>query len=345
MEYRQLGSSDLQVSRICLGTMTWGGQNSEAEAHQQLDYAFSRGVNFLDTAEMYPIPPAADSQGMTERYIGSWLRKRGNREQMIIASKVTGPGAFVSYIRNNMRLDRHNIRAAIEGSLQRLGTDYIDLYQLHWPDRATNFFGQLDYNHRPEQDGTPLLESLQALNELVEEGLVRQVGVSNESPWGLMSYLALSEKHSLPRMVSVQNPYNLLNRTLEVGLSEVMLRERVDLLAYSPLAFGTLTGKYLDDQRPAGARLTLYPHYARYLTDAGIEATSRYAALAAEWGMQPNQMALAFVNSRAFVGSNIIGATSLEQLQSNLESVTVAPDSELLEAIEAIHRDHPNPCP
>ncbi len=345
MQYRQLGGSDLRVSRICLGTMTWGGQNSEAEAHQQLDYALSRGVNFLDTAEMYPIPPGPASQGLTERYIGSWLNKRGNREQLVIASKVTGPGNFVSYMRKDMRLDRRNIRAAIEGSLQRLGTDYIDLYQLHWPDRACNFFGQLDYRHQPEKDGAPLLETLEALAELVQEGLVRQIGVSNESPWGLMRYLALAEKHELPRMVSIQNPYSLLNRTLEVALTEVMLREQVDLLAYSPLAFGTLTGKYLDHQRPAGARLTLFAHYARYLTPAGIEATERYVALAREHGMAANQMALAFVNSKAFVGSNIIGATSVEQLQSNLDSQLLTLDPALMEALEAIHLSRPNPCP
>ena len=345
MKYRQLGNSDLKVSRICLGTMTWGGQNSEEEAHQQLDYAFSRGVNFLDTAEMYPIPAHSDTQGRTERYIGSWLKKHNNRDQVIIASKVTGPGAFVSHIRDNMHLDRRNIRAAIEGSLQRLGTDYLDLYQLHWPDRVVNFFGQHDYQHQPEKDGTPLLESLEALSELVKDGLVRQIGVSNESPWGVMKYMSLAERYRLPALVSVQNPYSLLNRTLEVGLTEVMQRENVDLLAYSPLAFGTLTGKYLGDQRPAGARLTLFPHYARYLTDAGQHATQRYVDLAKEHGLAPNQMALAFVNSRRFVGANIIGATNLEQLKSNLASIELTLSQDLLKEIETIHLSRPNPCP
>ncbi|MCW8885911.1 MAG: NADP(H)-dependent aldo-keto reductase [Motiliproteus sp.] len=345
MKYNQLGNSDLKVSRICLGTMTWGGQNSEKQAHEQLDYAFSRGVNFLDTAEMYPIPPAQHHYGDTERFIGSWMKKRGNREQVVIASKVAGPGAFVSYIREDMRLDRSNIRAAIEGSLQRLGTDYIDLYQLHWPDRVTNFFGQHDYRHKPKKDGTPLLETLEALSELVKEGLVRQIGVSNETPWGLMRYLALAEQHDLPGMVTVQNPYNLLNRTLEVGLTEVLLRENVDLLAYSPLAFGTLTGKYLNGQMPAGSRLALYKHYVRYITEAGMKATEQYVELARDHGLEPNQMALAFVTQQPFVGGNIIGATSMEQLRSNLDSIELTLSDDLLTAIDKIHLDRPNPCP
>ncbi|MEH6812312.1 MAG: NADP(H)-dependent aldo-keto reductase [Motiliproteus sp.] len=345
MEYRQLGGSSLKVSRICLGTMTFGGQNNEAESQQQLDYAVSRGVNFFDTAEMYPIPPGKELQGDTERYLGRWMKERSNRQDVVIATKVTGPGAFVSYIRENMRHDRANIRAAIEGSLKRLGTDYIDLYQLHWPDRAANYFSQLDYRHKPEHDGTPLLETLEAMSELVKEGLVRQIGVSNETAWGVMSYLALAEKHDLPKMVSIQNPYSLLNRSVEVGLAEVMQREQVDLMAYSPLAFGTLTGKYLNGQMPQGSRLSLFKHYVRYLTEAGEKATAKYVQLARDHGLEPNQMALAFVNSRAFVGGNIIGATTLEQLHSNLDSITVKLSDEVLAAIESIHSEHPNPCP
>ncbi|MEH6627471.1 MAG: NADP(H)-dependent aldo-keto reductase [Motiliproteus sp.] len=345
MKYRQLGGSSLKVSRICLGTMTFGGQNDEAESQQQLDYAVSRGVNFFDTAEMYPIPPGKELQGDTERYLGRWMKERSNRRDVVIATKVTGPGAFVSYIRDNMRHDRANIRAAVEGSLKRLGTDYIDLYQLHWPDRAANYFSQLDYRHKPEHDGTPLLETLEAMSELVKEGLVRQIGVSNETAWGVMSYLALAEKHDLPKMVSIQNPYNLLNRSVEIGLAEVMQRQQVDLMAYSPLAFGTLTGKYLNGQMPQGSRLSLFKHYVRYLTEAGEKATAKYVQLARDHGLEPNQMALAFVNSRAFVGGNIIGATTLEQLQSNLDSIILKLSDEVLAAIEAIHSEHPNPCP
>lgn len=345
MQYRQLGNTDLNVSRICLGTMTWGCQNTEAEAHEQLDYAFANGVNFLDSAEMYPIPTDAKYQGDTERFIGSWLKKRNNREQVIIATKVTGPGEGVAYIRDNMKLDRHNIRAAIEGNLQRLGTDYIDLYQLHWPDRVANFFGEHDYKHEPENDGASLLESLEALSELVQEGKVRHIGVSNETPWGLMKYLALAEQHDLPRMVTVQNPYNLLNRLLEVGLSEVMLREKVDLLAYSPLGFGTLSGKYLKGAKPEGARLTRFPFFPRYQSGLAREMTARYVRLAERYGYSPAQMALAFVNSREFLGSNIIGATTMAQLEANIASDALELPEELLREIDRIHAEQPNPCP
>lgn len=345
MEYRQLGKTDLSVSKICLGTMTWGCQNTEAEAHEQLDYAVANGVNFIDTAEMYPVPSDKKYQGDTERFIGSWLKSRGNRDKVIIATKVTGPGESVAYIRNNMKHDRANIRAAIEGNLQRLGTDYIDLYQIHWPDRATNFFGLLDYEHDPSQPGTELLETLTVLGELVKEGKVRHIGVSNETPWGVMRYLALAEKHDLPRLASVQNPYSLLNRTVEVGLSEVMIRENVDLLAYSPLAFGVLSGKYLGGERPAGARLTLFPGFARYLSDLGANVTERYVQIAKDYGLDPAQMALAFVNSRPFLGSNIIGATSLEQLKANIDSANISLSQSVLQDIQRVHQSFPNPCP
>ncbi|WP_207061603.1 NADP(H)-dependent aldo-keto reductase [Motiliproteus sp. SC1-56] len=345
MQYRQLGNSDLKVSLLCLGTMTWGVQNSEREAFAQLDYAWSRGINFLDTAEMYPIPTGPKHQGETERIIGRWMQERGNRDRVVLATKVTGPGAFVSYIREDMRLDRRNIRAALEGSLKRLQTDYVDLYQVHWPDRVSTFFGKRGYEHRPEEDGASLEETLEALAELVQEGKVRAIGVSNETPWGVMRYLGLAEARGLPRVATVQNPYSLLNRSCETGLAEVLLREDIGLLPYSPLAFGTLSGKYLHDQRPPNARLTLFPDYLRYLKPAGIAATEAYVALAHERGLDPAQMALAYVNSRPFVTSNIIGATTLAQLKSNIDSEGVKLDDGVLEAIEAIHENHPNPCP
>ena len=345
MHYRQLGHSELNVSRICLGTMTFGGRNTEAEAQQQLDYAFAQGVNFLDAAEMYPIPTSAEYQGRTEAYIGNWLKARGCRERVIIATKVVGPAEMVNYLRPDIHLDEKNIRAAIEGSLARLQTDYIDLYQLHWPDRKTNFFGQQDYQHDASKDGTPILETLNVLKALIDEGKVRYIGLSNESPWGVMSFLKYAEMLGLPRVVSVQNPYNLLNRSDEIGLTEVLMREGVDLLAYSPLGFGVLSGKYLNGQFPEGARLTLLPSYGRYLKPKGVEATEAYVKIAREFGLDPAQMALAFVNSRPFVGSNIIGATNLTQLASNIAADALVLPEEVLQRIDAIHGNLPNPCP
>ncbi len=345
MDYLTLGQSDLKVSRIALGTMTFGRQNSEAEAFEQLDYALERGVNLIDAAEMYPVPTAAEFQGRTEQYIGNWMRQRGNRDRVILATKATGPGAMVNYLRPDMRHDARNLRLAIEGSLIRLQTDYIDLYQLHWPDRSTNFFGQLGYQHDPSSPGTPLAETLAVLGELVAEGKIRHIGLSNETPWGTMKCLQLAEQLGLPRIVSVQNPYSLLNRTAEIGLAEVMLREQVGLLAYSPLGFGVLTGKYAAGARPEGSRLALFPEYQRYLTEQGLAATQCYLELAAEAGLDPAQMALAYVNSRPFLGSNIIGATRMDQLKANLDSLDMELSAELLAQIEAIHQRYPNPCP
>jgi aryl-alcohol dehydrogenase-like predicted oxidoreductase len=345
MHYRTLGTSDLKVSRICLGTMTFGNQNSEADAHQQLDYAISQGVNFVDLAEMYPVPTAAELQGRTEQYVGNWMRQRNNRNQLVIATKAAGPADMVSYLRSDICFDRRNIRAAIEGSLQRLQTDYIDLYQLHWPDRGTNFFGQLGYQHDASKDGTPILETLKVLKELVDEGKIRNIGLSNESPWGVMTFLKYAELYDLPRVISVQNPYSLLNRKDEIGLTEVLQREQVDLLAYSPLGFGVLSGKYLNEQRPEGARLTLFPSYARYIKPNGIVATQAYVTLAREHGLDPAQMALAYVNSRGFVGTTIIGATTLAQLQSNIDADALVLNDAVVQSIEAIHEGAPNPSP
>ncbi len=345
MKTRKLGRTDIDVSEICLGTMTWGEQNTEQQAFEQLDLATAEGVNFIDAAEMYPVPPRPETQGLTETYLGNWLASRGRRNDLVIASKVAGPGNGLTYLRNGPRLTRDHIRQACENSLRRLQTDYIDLYQVHWPDRNANFFGKLGYRHREDEQATPIEETLAALAELVEEGKVRHIGLSNETPWGTNEYLRLSREHNWPRIVSVQNPYNLLNRTFEVGMAEIACREQVGLLAYSPLAFGMLSGKYLDGRRPAGARMTLYERFTRYTSGRGAEATRAYVDLAAAHELSPVQMALAYVTSRDFVTSNIIGATSLDQLRENLGSVSVALDDEVLEAIEDLNREFTYPCP
>jgi len=346
MQYRQLGRTDERVSAVCLGTMTWGQQNTEAEAHDQLDLAVDHGVNFIDTAEMYPVPPRAETQGLTERYIGTWLAKRSDRERLLIATKVTGPSDNLDWLRGGPRLTPRQIRDALQESLSRLQTDYVDLYQIHWPARAANYFGRLGY--APDDDAVALEgieETLDTLAQLVEEGRIRHIGVSNETPWGVMQYLRLAADKGLPRTVSIQNPYNLLNRSFEVGLAEIAHRERAGLLAYSPLAFGMLTGKYDGGARPAGARLSAFPAFDRYSRDEAVSAAASYAALAREHGLTPAQLALAFVNSRPFVTSNIVGATTRAQLEENLASIDVRLGEDALEAIEAIHRRCPNPAP
>ena len=347
MQYRQLGRTDLKVSKICLGTMTFGEQNTEAQAHEQLDIALGAGVNFIDTAEMYPVAPSAETQGRTEEYIGSWLKARGNRDQIILASKVAGPADWVDYIRSGyLRFDRQNITAALDASLKRLQTDYLDLYQLHWPERNTNYFGKLAYPAGEDDvDLTPLAETLSVLREFIDAGKIRYVGLSNETPWGIMKFLSVAEQHGLPRVVSVQNPYNLLNRSFEVGLSEVAIREQTGLLAYSPLAFGVLSGKYLNGQQPQGARLTLWDRFSRYNGEIATSATQAYVDLAKQHRLDPAQMALAFVTSRPFVTSNIIGATTKEQLESNLASASLRLTEEVLAEIEHIHARYTYPCP
>jgi len=346
MHQRRLGQTDLKVSALCLGTMTFGQQNTEREAHAQLDRALAAGINFIDTAEMYPVPPLAETQGRTEQYIGSWLAARGYRNRVVLATKVTGPGEWLPYLRGGKaRLDRFNIEAAVETSLKRLRTDYIDLYQLHWPDRETNYFGQLAYAHPAEDRSVPLLETLQVRGDLVASGKIRHIGISNETPWGTMRLLQLAELHGLPRPVSIQNPYNLLNRTFEIGLAEIAIREQCGLLAYSPMAFGVLSGKYLDGARPANARLTLFERFVRYSNPQANRAAAEYVALARRYGLDPAQMALAWVTNRPFVTSNIIGATNMEQLETNLCSANLKLSDELIEAIEAIHTRQPNPSP
>ncbi len=347
MQYRPLGNSGLQVSAICLGTMTWGQQNSEAEAFEQLDYALDQGVNFIDTAEMYPVPPRAETQGRTEAYIGNWLASRGCREKVVLATKVTGRGdnnTGLDHVRDGPRLNRAQIFRAIDDSLTRLRTDYVDLYQVHWPERDANYFGKLDYVHGSD-DGVDIHETLAALSQLVADGKVRHIGLSNETPWGVMRYRQLAAEHGLASVVSIQNPYNLLNRTFETGLAEMAIREQVPLLAYSPLAFGVLSGKYLNGQKPAGARLTLFERFVRYQGARSAAATAEYVALARQWGLDPAAMALAFVTAQPFVASNIIGATTMAQLQANLASIELTLSEELVAAINRIHQHNPNPAP
>lgn len=348
MEYSNLGTSDIKVSKICLGTMTYGEQNTEKQAFEQMDYALNSGVNFFDTAEMYAVPPKAETQGKTEEIIGNWLEKNGNREKVILATKVVGRSENFPYIRESSdqpRLDRKNIEYALHGSLKRLKTDYIDLYQLHWPDRKTNYFGQLGYIHDEEDKFIDLQESLEALNEFVKQGKIREIGLSNETPWGVLDALRACDKYNLPKVQSVQNPYNLLNRTYEVGMAEISIREKCGLLAYSPLAFGVLSGKYLNGARPKDGRITLYQRFQRYNNAKCEEATAKYVKLAKENNITPSQMALSYVNCRPFVTSNIIGATKIEQLKENIDSINVKLSDEVIEEIEKIHSDIPNPAP
>lgn len=348
MEYTRLGDSELQVSRICLGSMIWGDQNSEAEAFDQIDCGVDLGVNFIDTAEMYSVPSRAETYGASEAIIGNWLRKRGNRDKVVIATKVAGPcGDWMPHIRNaGTRLDRHNIERAIDGSLKRLQTDYIDLYQLHWPQRKTNYFGRLGYVHEPTPDWIPLEETLDVLGGLVSQGKVRAIGVSNETPWGLMRYLTAAEKLALPGMVTIQNPYNLLNRSFEVGLAEICMRENVGCLPYSPLGFGVLSGKYLDGAgREARLNRPEFKRFTRYTNATPRRATEKYAAVARRFGLNMAQMALAYVNSRPFAASTIIGTSSVAQVRENVASLDLELDGEVLQAIEEVHKMHPNPAP
>ncbi|EIB96990.1 MULTISPECIES: NADP(H)-dependent aldo-keto reductase [Pantoea] len=346
MHYHRIPHSTLEVSQLGLGTMTFGEQNSEADAHAQLDLAIRSGINFIDTAEMYPVPPRPETQGLTEQYIGSWLKQRGSRDKIILASKVAGPSrGNDASIRPDMALDRKNIRAALDASLKRLNTDYLDLYQLHWPQRQTNFFGKLGYQYSETTAQVTLLETLEALTEQVRAGKIRYIGVSNETAWGVMRYLQLAEKHELPRIVSIQNPYSLLNRSFEVGLAEISQHEGVELLAYSSLAFGTLSGKYLNGAQPAGARNTLFSRFTRYSGEQSQQAIAEYVALARQHQIDPSQMALAYVRQQPFVASTLLGATTLEQLQTNIDSFNLTLNAEILEGIEAIHRRFTYPAP
>ncbi|MCJ7468353.1 MAG: NADP(H)-dependent aldo-keto reductase [Maribacter sp.] len=346
MEYTNLPHTKIEVSKICLGTMTWGNQNTEAEGHEQMDFALDKGINFFDTAELYPIPAHPDRHSATEKIIGTWFKKKKNREKIVLASKIVGKDELTRFIRTT-GFSRESIIEAVEGSLMRLQTDYIDLYQLHWPERNTNYFGKRGYQH----DITDFWEDnihqvLETLNDLIHEGKILHVGLSNETPWGVMRYLEESKVHaSLPRMITIQNPYSLLNRQFEIGNSEVSHREKIGLLAYSPLAFGVLSGKYLGGMQPATARLTLFPNYTRYDSETATKATEKYYRLAQEHNIPIAKMALAFVNSRPFLTSTIIGATNMRQLKENIESIDLKLSDVVLQGIEKIHNEFPNPAP
>ena len=340
------------VSEICLGTMTWGQQNTEKEAHEQLHYAIEHNINFLDTAEMYSVPPKAETYGLTEKYIGTWLKQQ-NRENIIVATKIAGRTSNVpsgppglDWIRNGPRLSKEHIFEAIHGSLKRLQTDYIDLYQLHWPERNVNNFGNLNYEHSPREDDIDLEITLEALSEAVDKKLIRYIGLSNETPWGVMKFLSASEKLNLPKVVSIQNPYSLLNRSFEAGLSEIAINEKVGLLPYSPLAGGTLSGKYLNGNMPKNARMTLFERMrSRYSGTHAEKAIIEYKKVSEKYGLNLTQMALNFVTKQNFVTSNIIGATNLEQLKENIESINCKLTEEILDEINKVHKIYTYPCP
>jgi aryl-alcohol dehydrogenase-like predicted oxidoreductase len=346
MEFRILGKTDIKVSAICLGTMTYGEQNTESEAHEQMSFALEHGVNFFDTAEMYAVPGRKETQGSTERYIGSWLKKTGNRKNIILATKVTGPSPTFSYISENLGFSRHRVLEAVNKSLHRLQTDYIDLYQLHWPERKTNFFGVLGYDHSTDNGWKDNFEeTIGTLDELAKKGIIRHWGLSNETPWGVMRCCQVSFEHQYAGMQSIQNPYNLLNRTFEIGLAEISMREKIGLLAYSPMAFGLLSGKFHKKTDNPGDRINRFKQMARYNAPQSIAAAAVYTRIADEAGISPAQMALAFVNSRPFVTSNIIGATTMNQLKENISSINLTLSPDMLSAINDVHREIPNPAP
>lgn len=346
MKYTVLPNTNIKISKICLGTMTWGEQNTEVEGYEQMDYALDAGVNFFDTAELYPIPKNPKTQGVTETYMGNWFKKTGNRDKIVLASKVAGPPKFNPHQIREDGFSRTGMEDALHKSLERLQTDYIDLYQLHWPDRSSNFFGKRGYRHKPDQQWEDTIrETLENLQRFVEQGKIRHIGLSNDVPWSVMRFLEESKYQGLPRIVTVQNPYNLLNRTYEVGLAEISIRENVGLFPYSPLAFGRLTDKFINGQDISRARITLYPEMARYNKENAIKATKQYYDLAKDHNMSLATMSLAFIHQQAFVCSTIIGATQMDQLKENIASIDVQLDATVLDQINKIHEAIPNPAP
>ena len=345
MKFKKLGNTDLDVSLICLGTMTWGTQNTEKDAFEQMDYSVSQGVNFFDTAEIYSVPPTSDSYGKTEVMIGNWFEKRKNRDKIILASKVAGPGC--DWIRGGgNNFDEKKIGEAIDGSLKRLKTDYIDLYQLHWPERSTNFFGRRDYSYNNKEGEWNSFENiLDALGKFIRSGKIRYIGMSNETPYGLSRYLEISKNKGAPRMMSVQNPYSLVNRTYEIGMSEISIRQKCGLLVYYPLAAGALSGKYRNGEMPKNSRMALFKGWERHLNPLAMRAYDEYYKLAKDFNLTMVQLAQSFVNSRPFVTSNIIGATTMEQLKENIDSVNIDFTDEMMERVDKIHNENPNPSP
>jgi aryl-alcohol dehydrogenase-like predicted oxidoreductase len=346
MKYTTLPNTDTKVSKICLGTMTWGKQNTEADGHEQMDYALDAGVNFFDTAELYSVPATPETYGATEKIIGTWFKKTGNRDKVVLASKIAGGGDYTAHIRKG-GLNRENIIDAIHKSLKRLQTDYIDLYQLHWPNRGVNVFGTRDFPTKTaNQEAENHLEILETLQDFIKQGKIKHIGLSNETPWGTMKYMQAATTHNLPKPVTVQNSYSIIHRGYEVGMSEVSLRENIGLLAYSPLAQGVLSGKYLGGNKPEGARGTLFPRFiARYMGEGSLEAVSRYENIAKKNGITLTEMSLAFVNQLPFVTSNIIGATKMNQLKENINSINIELSDEILKEINSVHAAIPNPAP
>lgn len=345
MNYNFLPNTENRVSEIALGTMTFGQQNTEADGHSQIDFALDSGINFIDTAEMYSVPAQKETSGSTEKIIGSWLKKSGKRDQIILATKIAGPNRGLEFIREDLRYNAQTLKDAVEKSLQRLQTDYIDLYQLHWPERKTNYFGQRSFSVEEDVWQDNVHSVLEILQELISEGKIKHIGLSNETPWGAMRFLEESKKHNLPRISTIQNPYSLLNRTFETGLSEVCHYENVGLLAYSPLAFGVLTGKFLNDESLPNARINLFPRFSRYNSDNATKATILYNQIAIDNGMTLTQMALAFIRQQFFVTSTIIGATSLKQLQENIQTSQITLTQNVIDAINQVQEIYPNPSP
>ncbi len=345
MNFKKLGNTDLKVSTICLGTMTWGEQNDQREAFEQIDHAEDCGVNFFDTAELYAIPPNKKTYGKTEEIIGNWFKQKKNRKKIILATKIAGPGP--SWIRGGgLQYSEKNIEKAVNDSLKRLKTDFIDLYQLHWPERNTNYFGKLGFEYNPNEKWNDFKSILEILKKLIDKGKIRYIGLSNETAWGLSKFLEISKVYELPKIMSVQNPYNLLNRTYEVGLAEISIRENSGLLAYSPLAFGFLTGKYRNNNLPNGSRMKLFgDFFPRYKSTNSIKAIDDYYKIAKKYNLSLTQMALAFINSRTFVTSNIIGATTMDQLKENLGCLNIKLNKEIIKEINSIHQNNPNPAP